>query len=302
MLTKEDLEAIGAIVETAVRPLRDDIRELKDDVKQLKEDVKLLKADMLVVKTDIGILYRRTTNIMNFQQIESTGIEEELSAAVLPHIRNKYPTFDIDMFDLKVLYNVDNNQTLTDLDGCFVATPKEMITGEGIPTKEWYFFIVEAKHYVTFDRINEKLEQLLKIKRYFEGAKTFTSNPSGTYGRKFEQHVKRYNLASVSQVHFYIGGPVWEKGSVTYMNRLMGKGKPIELFERYNGELTLEEQKEVIDYMRENIGAIVPHGVRYNITDGDTFGGSRRRKKAGDDEANGPEMVILKNNIRWVFT
>ena len=292
MLTQDDLQAIKELIDTAIKPLRDDIKELKKD--------------MVEVKLHIGKLYARTSNALNFQSVESYGIENEITEAVLPHLQQRFAAYDVETFDLKELTFVDSNQVLTELDGAFMLKSKQIPGVEHSKTK--YLVIVEAKHSVTFDNVNYKLEQMYKLMKYTASAKNFMQGVEGVYSRKFQRHVRDFKLHEIDSVHLYIGGPVWEKGTVTYMQRLIGtpikdgKGNqvpPLDALLQYSRpSMSPQEQNDVIQYMKNKIGMIVPKGMRYNIVDVDSFSGGGKRKRV----SKGPIMQILANYTRHVFT
>lgn len=311
MLTKEDIEVIKVIVRDAIAEA---LAPIKAEIAGMKADITGIKQDVSSMKRDIGRLYDRTDNVLGFMNIESRGIEHEINRAVLPYIQSKFEAYVIRPFEVKELTFIQSNSTLTELDGAFVADSKEMPSVHIAMSK--FFIIIEAKHYVTFERINHKFEQIYKLMEYFQAAKDFMAHGSEGkhYSRKFMQHVRRYSLDKIDKVCLYIGGPVWEQGSVTYLKDVMG-GKTTR-FQNYVRPdrilLTEEQQLTVLAYMKEHIGIIVPHGTRYNITDIDTLSGGaagcniRKRKQGGSVQSleipNGPEMVIMPNYINTVFT
>ena len=68
MLTSQDLEAIGQVVEDKIGGLKTDVATLKTDVGTLKSDVSTLKEDMSEVKTDIADILETTNK--GFSEME----------------------------------------------------------------------------------------------------------------------------------------------------------------------------------------------------------------------------------------
>jgi len=54
MLTKQDLNAIGSLMENKLKPVREDISVLKKDVFGLKKDVFYLKKDVKKLRSDLN--------------------------------------------------------------------------------------------------------------------------------------------------------------------------------------------------------------------------------------------------------
>lgn len=58
MLTKQDLNAIGSLMESKLKPVRKDISSLKSDVSSLKIDVSSLKSSVANLQTGVTQLQK----------------------------------------------------------------------------------------------------------------------------------------------------------------------------------------------------------------------------------------------------
>ena len=56
MLTKHDLNSIGGLIATQLKPIQDDIKDLKTDVVGLKNDVKELKVTVSALQKDVTVV------------------------------------------------------------------------------------------------------------------------------------------------------------------------------------------------------------------------------------------------------
>ena len=65
ILTREDLIAIGKVVDEHVDDLRKDVSVLKSDVSGLKSDVSNLKSDVSSLKSNVAILNGKVSNLEN---------------------------------------------------------------------------------------------------------------------------------------------------------------------------------------------------------------------------------------------
>lgn len=284
MLTTEDIQAISNLINNAIQPLRNDINDLKKEVKELKGA--------------FGKLTDRVVSIEKFIKIESTGIEDELNKAILMHLPHRFPGFQIKPFTLKNIFNPTGNNQITELDGAFLLTYK--LPNSKIPTIN-YLVIVEAKHHVDYTRINSKLEQIYILKEYLQAAKDVTNtNSHAQYTKKFKNIVKNYNLDTINEIYLYIGGPTWENNMIKYIKSLNNTNdnniNSIVDSERLQlDKITKEQFKDVLIYMKDHIGTIVPKGTRYIINDiSEMTGGSNKQTSV--------PMIILPNYMNTVYT
>ena len=144
MLTPKDVEIISNLINTAIQPLRDDIKELKKEFSELKSSHAKLED--------------RVVSIEKFIKIESVGIEDELNKAILLHLPQRFPGFNIKPFTLKNIFNPTGNNQITELDGAFLVTHTQQ--NNSLPSVS-YLVIVEAKHHVDYRRINTKLNKFI---------------------------------------------------------------------------------------------------------------------------------------------
>jgi hypothetical protein len=98
---------------------------------------------------------------------------------------------------------------LTEFDGIFSISYKA-----GVSTKNSELVIVEAKHYVSIDQINQKIYQMYFFKKILEKAKLVITDI------KFNNFVKSFKLKNIYDFYFYIGGPTWEENSIEYLQKI----------------------------------------------------------------------------------
>lgn len=79
MLTKQDLNAIGNLMENKLKPIRKDISGLKQDVSGLKQDVSGLKKDVSGLKKDVKKLRSDLNTTINFFDKTDQDIKTKLN-------------------------------------------------------------------------------------------------------------------------------------------------------------------------------------------------------------------------------
>jgi len=127
---------------------------------------------------------------------------------------------------------------------------------------ETHLVIIEAKHFITKDKIERKLSQMKSIEQYLNWAK----NPPDNALPKFKKNVDMYGFHKYApRVRLYIGGVIWDDEAIKYVQTLLHD-----------------------DNMKEFIGIIQPNGSRYDVYDvanlfGETqidmYGGNVKKNK-----------------------
>ncbi len=214
--------------------------------------------------------------IKDYINVESKGIENEIGEIIKNHYR-KTRRGDVEFVEvpIKKLHNYSDGNIITDFDYALIAFVKD----------EFYqLIIIEAKHYVKFEKINRKLEQLYKLKHLFE---LVTTTNITNYHKLFLKDIE--SLKNVidfnkldSKILFYIGGPTWEQNADKYINDInsseFDKLQFKDIFKKI--KLNEEELKKLLEYVKGNIGCIIPKGTRYSIFDNsltyEQYGGKYR--------------------------
>jgi hypothetical protein len=192
MLTDEDLRRIA------------DIFDDRLSKSQLAADVTSLKADVTSLKGTVAKQGDAIKQIQNFLQIDSSGIEEEINQTVRRFLTNRFQGYKLKELGIKNIKSPFSNSFITEFDGIFIATPKMDLA------KESYAVIVEAKHFVSFERINRKLEQIHFLQDYMQCAKAYregASDPRGSWTSQFKATVNQFKFYDIAHIYLYIGGP-----------------------------------------------------------------------------------------------
>jgi hypothetical protein len=210
---------------------------------------------------------------------------------------------------------------LTELDGGFIVANELRTNTQHLKYK--YLVIVEAKHNVDFNRINNKMQQMYYIREYLKHAKAMKGeeigerekHSSSRYTQTFKDHVNMYQLDTITDVYLYFGGPTWEPNMVRYVKSLNDGDKNVlndrRLLMQLNKEqekgkgkdkkkqFTINEFAEVLEYMKGHIGSIVPKGTRYVVNDTDANVGGGRRKNCRQYSI---PMINLPNYTNTQYT
>lgn len=196
-----------------------------------------------------------TDQYKKFISNEATALEKETTAAVKRHLVQRFQDFTLlrpDVFPKVFNHPLNNGQVITELDGVFIlsADPKtkedHLTIGINIPLQPETFHllaertkvlrglkkviaaqqpstsanklvIIEAKHRVTKDKIDLKLNQMKAIKQYLDWAK---NPPQGTLP-KFNKNVEQFKFDKYdSDVLLFIGGVLWDDDAIAHINAL----------------------------------------------------------------------------------
>ena len=222
-------------------------------------------------------IYKLTSEvraIQNFIKIESTGIENEINKNVKKFISDKFEGSIIKKFILKNVVDFETGEDITELDGVFLISYKNYPSYKKANDKiekNSSLAIIEAKHHVNVTQINEKLIQIYRIKKYLDNLKRFNDDNDiykytfdAIASRKFKKTISHLSLHNLSDdILFFIGGPTWEDRSVKYCEDLNNG-----LITEIKGfSLSIEEQKEILEYIKHKIYTVVPNGSKYQIND-----------------------------------
>ena len=238
----------------------------------------------------------------DFVSRDADGIENEINRAIAPHIKAMHPGCTLKKFGLKnvIIKHSDGTRTqLTEFDGAFTLSniekaPRMTYTQEhddqvrvqqrreasdrpfprkpsviedltiNILAPRTHLIIVEAKHHVTRQRINNKYKSLWKIRILLDKAKY-----NGDNDPELKNLTRNFKLNVINDVFMYIGGPSWEADAITYIHDLAtGKLSSLDIRSTDDDiEMSPEEIKEIVAYMVNKVGYVAPNGTRYFISD-----------------------------------
>lgn len=225
--------------------------------------IKAVKEELSGLKNNIGTL---NDKFERYIKKESDGIEYEINKNVKHFLQQKYKGAIIKQLPIKNLKNYSDSEdtdlkifassTITEFDGFFIIDYKS-------ENKKNELIIVEAKHNVSIDQINEKIYQLYFIKKILEKSKLdiITDN-------KFKNFVNSFKLKNIdNKFHFIIGGPTWEDKTIEYLQKI-NTGVPDKINWKKEGKnLKKRNEKEILNHIKGHIGIIAPNGTRYDLYD-----------------------------------
>jgi len=271
-----------------------------------------IENEIYSLKNNVAKLNDRVINIEKFVKIDSTGIEEEITKNVKKYLYNTYQGSIIRKCNLKNIIDPITNKQITELDGAFYLTFNNYLNKKIKDDRYKFLVLIEAKHHITINQINEKIVQIYKIKKYLDLLKN--KIPKDKYTpiiyRKIIGTIKHLQINYLNkQLYLFIGGPTWEKESLDYCKNI-NKGTLEHInWKNKTKDLNNDEEKEILEYLKNHIITIVPSGMRYEIND---FEKSIKIDnileeedlilKGGNKKFIGYEMVILPNYMNITYT
>lgn len=218
-------------------------KQHKGFIKQHEEFIKRLMAEEKERKA-------QEEDRQDYIKDEATGFEKEITLAVRSYLSNN--VMGMRMYSSKglppFLFHPTTSEILTDLDGVVIMTNDpvdetfydEIVSTQNMPlsnalAREKYqyakslktsssskndvttqFIVVEAKHYMTKDRVDKKLKQLEAIEEYLKYARTLPN----TVTPKFRKNVVHFRYDKFDEnVQLFIGGPLWDKEALDAINK-----------------------------------------------------------------------------------
>jgi len=302
MLTKEDLQSIRELLDERLKPIENDIKELKINYTELKKDFVIFKKDNAKLSDNVKII----SNTMN---LNFKNIETELNKNIIKYFENKNvdKKYKLKQLSFRKLFDPFSDLEITEFDGIFLLEENN----------KRYLIIVEAKHYVSFENVNKKLNQIYYLLEYLKQAKLYMKNyynkpnlseinikEKDKYTRSFSGTVEQFELHTIDEIMFFIGGPIWQDKVSLYIDDI-NKGK-LEKFKSSNKKnkkknVDNDQEKEagVLDYLKKhNIIMIIPKMADYTFINDIEVGG-------GGGVALNKEflipMEILANHIGTKF-
>lgn len=236
--------------DSEIKPFTEELKQLKNNIGTLND-----KFERYIKKDSDGIEYEINKNVKHFLKQKYTGnIIKQLPIKSLKTYTNS---------DDVALKNLLSSK-LTEFDGIFSIEFKNIPKIETKKLNE--IVIVEAKHNVSINQINEKMCQMFYFKKILEKSKTDLTNVKDKSFLKFCQSFKLQ--LTDNKFYFYIGGPTWETGAMEYLQKI-NTGVLENLIWKNTTDicLNLEEEKELLNHIKGHIGIIAPDGTRYKLYD-----------------------------------
>jgi hypothetical protein len=216
----------------------------------------------------VAPIEKKITDLQGFQDYEAKAIEFELGMILKKYLSEKYHTMDVEEFQYKTLNNPFTFETISDLDAAFIVKPHihipelEHLEMLNISNTEKYkyetegetiFVLAEAKHYITLNKIKNKLRQMEIIKKLFIIAKKILSleNPKakdlGIHLKTIQYIKDNQLLAKIDSTILYFGATFWKKNLLLRLeNDVKELNKLIELFlEETNEDNKVNLYKEI---------------------------------------------------------
>lgn len=244
-----------------------EFKSMKNEMmSNLTLELKPIKDELSGLKNNIGTL---NDKFERYIKKEGDGIEYEINKNVKHFLQQKYKGTIIKQLPIKNLKNYSNSEdtnlnnlistNLTEFDGIFSIDYRN-------PLKKNELIIVEAKHNVSIDQINEKIYQLFFFKKILEISKSDIDIVSD---KKFNNFVKSFKLKNTSNnFYFFIGGPTWDDNAIEYLQKInTGKLEKINWKNKSGIFLNIVDEKDILNHIKGHIGIIAPNGTRYNLYD-----------------------------------
>ena len=224
-------------------------------IQELRIDRQKAEADRQKADADRKDYWKKFNIIDGFIKKEADAIEYETARAVYTYLVDRmcmgYKVYIPAGFPAKLYHPLKAGLTLTDLDGVFILTnnpsvqedhvdlsffvpldeeiekelrerKKEMnqmrksLSSSQTSVYDTQLVIIEAKHHVTEERIDFKLNQLSLIEEWLADARLAYENPSAKqFVPSFIKNVKTFKVYEYNpKPLLFIGGPLWDKQAV----------------------------------------------------------------------------------------
>lgn len=280
------------------------IRELfHKELESIRVELKELKNNL--GKNNLGKINDEIINLKN--KNENTDIEYEISRNVKKFLYEKYKGTIIKKFKIKkmIIPKTLTEQQITVFDGVYILSyndypstkPKTKLNDNS------ELVIIEAKHHITIEQINEKILQIYKIVKKFSNEDDplykYTFNVKTS--RMIKRHITYLSLDKITKIYFFIGGPTWEEKSIKYCEDIKkGIITSMMFSNQLNNDFYSSNKDDIDNFilnnLRNNIAVVIPSGLRYEINDFNNI-----IEKEGNKN-NGLMMKILPNYMNFKYT
>jgi tetrahydromethanopterin S-methyltransferase subunit G len=258
-----------------------------DNIEKKVDDIDKIKVNLSDLNDKVNKNTKYIEELVGYRKNEDIGIEQEISKIIKEHYRDNYrkdATFI--KFPLKKIYDYTGNP-ITDYDYSIIA--KYKVNDIDI----YDLIIIEAKHHITLIKVLKKLEQIFKIKKIITDFKDkdFIYNPEiyHSYFNNDIETLKNNNiyLKNCNNIYFYVGGPTWDNSAEDFINKIIETTTLKDInnisfkTQGYKPKISFEDKNEILNYIKDKIGIIIPSGNRYILKDLSTIiktGGNTNKK------------------------
>jgi len=283
-------------------------------IEQIRElfhkELESIRVELKELKNNLGKINDEIINLKN--KNENTDIEYEISRNVKKFLYEKYKGTIIKNFKIKkmIIPKTLTEQQITVFDGVYILSyndypstkPKTKLNDNS------ELVIIEAKHHITIEQINEKILQIYKIVKKFSNEDDplykYTFNVKTS--RMIKRHITYLSLDKITKIYFFIGGPTWEEKSIKYCEDIKkGIITSMMFSNQLNNDFYSSNKDDIDNFilnnLRNNIAVIIPSGLRYEINDFNNIIEENDIEKEGNKN-NGLIMKILPNYMNFKYT
>lgn len=190
------IENQSKIVSDYVTTTKKAVVEIRDNTQKIKESISSY------IKNESELI----ENEMNQYMVQYLGKDRRFLGYAIYDLTKIWSRLYLPDVDPEKPNKYVNKKDITEFDGLYVLTSDDNyvpdvdvfnpIREKGVGTntkKETFFLVLEAKHSITNNDINTKIEQMRKFQDYIRKAKTNIPDATEEYKRK----IKNYKLAQV---------------------------------------------------------------------------------------------------------
>jgi hypothetical protein len=178
---------------------------------------------MLLAKLDEITNTLRSMNIKIDTLVRDTetmkiGIKQDIAHRVRKLLSVRFPGYTVKALKNKTFNDPHSQRNIATFDQVFI------VSCEGFDLLRPYRHLVllNAAYHVTFDSINQTLENTNKVHMFLDEAKTYARDRSqiSTWTPAFRKHVDQYSFDTIDDVYLCLGGHIWEEGTVSYVHSI----------------------------------------------------------------------------------
>ena len=204
--------------------------------------IKLEKLDLLENKVNqienkVNRLIIDVKSLSEYKNRNNKIIELEVKESIFNILKEKEKSllfFDVTKKFPKKLKN-KTGQNVAELDGLIIGTNDREFASKYnqqfnlrnrniikiLPSNTnkniYNLYMIEAKHNITKQKLENKYKQFLKLKEYFKNLK----NDLSLYDSHYQNVIKQFDLTLFNENNIYliIGGPYWQENALDYYNK-----------------------------------------------------------------------------------
>jgi hypothetical protein len=204
--------------------------------------IKLEKLDLLEnkfnqIENKVNRLIIDVKSLSEYKNRNNKIIELEVKESIFNILKEKEKSllfFDVTKKFPKKLKN-KTGQNVAELDGLIIGTNDREFASKYnqqfnlrnrniikiLPSNTnkniYNLYMIEAKHNITKQKLENKYKQFLKLKEYFKNLK----NDLSLYDSHYQNVIKQFDLTLFNENNIYliIGGPYWQENALDYYNK-----------------------------------------------------------------------------------